>query len=111
MNKHIYIIRHGQTYSTLYAHLNGFAKRARKGRRVKQGQVIGYVGQTGLATGPHLHYEFRVNGVHKNPLTVPFPRARSITADERPQFLQQSRQLLAQLDRYQTTRLAARAEP
>jgi murein DD-endopeptidase MepM/ murein hydrolase activator NlpD len=67
------VIQHGTRYSTLYAHLNGYSRHSKPGSRVKQGQIIGYVGQTGLATGPHLHYEFRLNGVHRNPLTVTLP--------------------------------------
>ena len=63
------VIRHAGRFSTLYAHMNGYAKGIRSGNRVKQGQVIGYIGSTGLATGPHLHYEFRVDGVHRYPLT------------------------------------------
>lgn len=72
------IIKHGGKYTTLYAHLNSFNQKARQGRYVKQGQVIGYVGSSGLATGPHLHYEFRVSGVHRNPLTVKLPAANPI---------------------------------
>ena len=63
-------IQHDNTHETLYAHLNGFAKGIRRGVRVNQGETIGYVGRTGLATGPHLHYEFRVNGKHVNPVMV-----------------------------------------
>jgi murein DD-endopeptidase MepM/ murein hydrolase activator NlpD len=66
-------LQHGQKYITLYAHLSHFAKNIRSGSTITQGQVIGYVGTTGLSTGPHLHYEFRVNGVHRNPLTVKLP--------------------------------------
>ena len=61
------IVKHGGKYSTLYAHLSRYRKGMKRGRPVKQGQVIGYVGKTGLATGPHLHYEFRVNDRHQNP--------------------------------------------
>lgn len=72
------IIQHGGRYQTLYAHLHRYAKGARGGQKVKQGQVIGYVGSSGLATGPHLHYEFRVNGAHRNPLTVKLPEAKPV---------------------------------
>jgi len=82
------IIQHGRKYQTLYGHLNGYNKKLRKGSRVRQGQVIGYVGSSGLATGPHLHYEFRVNGVHKNPLTVKVPRALPIDGRQRKEFMQ-----------------------
>jgi murein DD-endopeptidase MepM/ murein hydrolase activator NlpD len=71
-------IQHGSRYTTVYGHLNNYAKGIRVGKKVKQGQVIGYVGSTGLATGPHLHYEFRVNGSHRNPLTVRLPEAKPV---------------------------------
>ncbi len=80
------VLRHGGGYSTLYAHLSKFADRQRIGSWVKQGQVVGYVGSTGLSTGPHLHYEFRVNGVHKNPLTVKLPDAVPLAKSELPRF-------------------------
>ena len=70
----------------------------RKGKSVRQGQTIGYVGQTGLATGPHLHYEFRLNGVHRNPLTIELPTATPIAKKLMPDFQKQTSQLLAQLD-------------
>ncbi len=68
----VVILDHGKGHTTLYAHMSRFGK-VRKGQSVSQGTVIGYVGSTGLATGPHLHYEFRVNGVHRNPLSVTMP--------------------------------------
>ena len=82
----VVIIKHGNRYSTLYAHLSNFNRKARLGQKVKQGQIIGYVGATGLASGPHLHYEFRVNGVHRNPLTVKFPSTRPIPSRHRDNF-------------------------
>ena len=91
------IVQHGQSYTTLYAHLNGYAKGIRTGKRVRQGDVIGYVGSSGLATGPHLHYEFRLNGVHRNPLTVPLPKARGIPDNERKEFLVHANKLRNQL--------------
>jgi len=81
------VIQHAQKYSTLYAHLSRFSETIRVGRPVTQGQVIGYVGSSGLATGPHLHYEFRVNGVHKNPLTIKLPRSFAIDRTARPEFM------------------------
>ena len=81
------ILKHGGRYSTLYGHLSRYGKGIRKGQRVNQGQVIGYIGSTGLATGPHLHYEFRVNGKHRNPLTVRTPRAAPVNAAEKTAFL------------------------
>ncbi|QOY62895.1 peptidoglycan DD-metalloendopeptidase family protein [Lysobacter sp. H21R4] len=71
------ILDHGRGYTTLYAHMSRFGK-YKVGQRVPQGSVIGYVGSTGLATGPHLHYEFRVNGVHRNPLNVTMPPAEPL---------------------------------
>ena len=68
----VVILDHGRGHTTLYAHMSRFGK-VKKGQAVAQGTVIGYVGSTGLATGPHLHYEFRVNGVHRNPLSVTMP--------------------------------------
>lgn len=71
-------IRHAGDKTTVYGHLSGFASGLRNGGRVSQGELIGYVGATGLATGPHLHYEFRVAGVHRNPLTVALPAAQPL---------------------------------
>lgn len=93
------IIQHGGRYSTLYGHLSRFKRGLRNGSRVNQGQVIAYVGSTGLATGPHLHYEFRVNGTHKNPVTVELPEADSIPEKLLADFKQNTRPLLAELDK------------
>jgi murein DD-endopeptidase MepM/ murein hydrolase activator NlpD len=82
----VVVLTHQQRYTTLYAHLSGFASGIRQGAKVSQGQIIGYVGATGLATGPHLHYEFRVDGVHKDPLTVAMPDAPPITAERLAAF-------------------------
>ncbi|HSS66854.1 MAG TPA: peptidoglycan DD-metalloendopeptidase family protein [Gammaproteobacteria bacterium] len=100
------ILRHGSTYSTLYAHLRGYAKGVRSGKRVQQGQVIGYVGRSGLATGPHLHYEFRVRGRHRNPLTVKLPKAAPVPKELKDDFELKTRDLVAQLDVLSKTRIA-----
>ncbi len=92
------VIQHGSRYSTLYAHLNSFARGLRTGSRVQQGQVIGYVGSSGLATGPHLHYEFRVNGVHRNPLTVKLPDAAPLPRTYMADFKLNTQNLLARLE-------------
>lgn len=92
------ILKHGGNYSTLYAHLSRYASSLRQGSKVRQGQIIGYTGMTGLATGPHLHYEFRVNGVHRNPLTVKLPKADSIPHSQIAEFRSRTGPLLAQLD-------------
>ncbi|HEY2629769.1 MAG TPA: M23 family metallopeptidase [Usitatibacter sp.] len=81
-------IRHGGAITTLYGHLSGFAPGIRNGTRVHQGQPIGYVGATGWATGPHLHYEFRVAGIFQDPLRVALPKAEPVSAKLRPQFQQ-----------------------
>ncbi|HKJ77578.1 MAG TPA: peptidoglycan DD-metalloendopeptidase family protein, partial [Gammaproteobacteria bacterium] len=100
------ILRHGGRYTTLYGHMSRFRGGLRTGSRVKQGQVIGYVGASGLATGPHLHYEFRVNGVHRDPLKVELPKAEPIRKAYRDDFRQASKPLLAQLEVLQRTRVA-----
>jgi len=93
----VVIIKHGQGYSTLYAHMSKFKRGQHIGTRVNQGNIIGYVGKSGLATGAHLHYEFRVNGVHRNPLTVKFPDATPIDRKYRADFMEKSKELFTQL--------------
>jgi murein DD-endopeptidase MepM/ murein hydrolase activator NlpD len=73
-------VRHMAGITTLYAHMSGFANGVRRGTRVSQGQIIGYVGATGWATGPHLHYEFKVSGIHQDPLRVALPKAEPLDA-------------------------------
>ncbi len=94
----VVILRHGEKYSTLYGHMSKFAKGISSGQRVKQGQTIGYVGMTGLATGPHLHYEFRINDIHHNPLTVELPKAMGISKEIMNDFKQATAPVLVQLD-------------
>lgn len=91
------ILQHGGNITTLYAHMSKYEPKVTSGSRVKQGQTIGYVGKTGTATGPHLHYEFRVNGVHKNPMTVKLPVAQPIPGKELARFKAQTSQLIAEL--------------
>ena len=90
----------GEQFVTKYLHMNKFGRGVRSGTKVKQGQVIGYVGDTGWATAPHLHYEFLVNGVHKNPRTVSLPNAKPIESNEMDRFTAHSVQYLALLDNY-----------
>ncbi len=92
------IIQHGGNITTLYGHLSRFSGKARNGTRVRQGDIIGYVGQTGLATGPHLHYEYRKNGVHMNPRTVTLPAADPINPALREDFVRATRSMLLRLD-------------
>ena len=94
----VVIIQHGSKYTTLYAHLNSYNKNIRVGKKVKQGQTIAYVGSSGLATGPHLHYEFRVNGVHRNPQTVKLPSSQPVPKKHLPAFELATSPVLAQLD-------------
>ena len=93
-------IKHSGGFETKYAHLSRFASGISRGDRVRQGEVIGYVGATGGATGPHLHYEFLVNGVHQNPRTIldKLPKAESIHPDEMALFSEQAKKLLDQFD-------------
>jgi murein DD-endopeptidase MepM/ murein hydrolase activator NlpD len=91
-------IEHSPSIVTVYGHLSRFARGAHTGSRVTQGAIIAYVGMTGLATGPHLHYEYRVNGVFKNPQTVQLPAAAPIDARYREDFLARSAPLLATLE-------------
>ena len=79
-------IRHNGTYKTAYAHLNGYAKGVRQGARVRQGQIIGYVGTTGRSTGPHLHYEVHKNGTQTNPLSLNLPTGKTLDKAEMPRF-------------------------
>ena len=101
------IIQHNGKFTTLYGHMSRFAA-AKVGQRVSQGQVIGYVGMTGLASGPHLHYEFRVDNKHKNPLTVTLPKEEPLPASELARFNRSAVPLLAQLNRVDAIRLARR---
>ena len=92
------VMQHGEVYSTLYAHLSRYARGIKRGKYLNQGKIIGYVGKSGLATGPHLHYEFRIHGVHRNPLTVDLPKAEPIDRNYLQEFKRQAKPLLAQLD-------------
>lgn len=92
------VIRHNATYSTVYAHLSRYHPKLRVGSFVDQGQTIGYVGATGLASGPHLHYEFQVNGEHRNPLTFKFSGGGKIAEQYRDEFTRRARSWSAQLD-------------
>ena len=100
------VLRHGGGVTTVYGHLSRFANGIRKGTRVGQGEVVGFVGQTGLATGPHLHYEFRVNNQYRNPLTVAFPAARPVAPERIAAFRLVAEPLAARLDLLASTNLA-----
>jgi len=94
------VVQHGDRFETKYAHLNDYGKDIKQGARVKQGQVIGYVGATGSATGPHLHYEFLMDGVHRNSRTIhdQLPKAITLADSEMTRFKDQTRVLLSMLN-------------
>jgi murein DD-endopeptidase MepM/ murein hydrolase activator NlpD len=100
------VLRHHGGYSTYYAHLRDFARGLKPGKRAAQGEVIGYVGQTGWATGPHLHYEFRVHEQNRNPLTMTFQSAQPLLEIELPAFKRAADPLLARLDLLRNSELA-----
>ncbi len=99
-NGNYVVLQHGEQFVTKYLHLSKFGRGVRKGKKVKQGQTIGYVGATGWATGSHLHYEFLVNGVHQNPRTVKLPEASPIPEQELERFTKLSRPLFTLLNNY-----------
>lgn len=94
----VVVLQHGKRYTTLYGHLSRFRAGLKNGSKVSRGQVIGYVGQSGLATAPHLHYEFRVNGAHVNPVKVVLPRADGLNREQLAEWRQQTAVAVAKLD-------------
>jgi murein DD-endopeptidase MepM/ murein hydrolase activator NlpD len=98
VNGRILKIRHNGTYSSAYAHMNSFAKGVGKGSQVRQGQVIGYVGRSGRATGPHLHFAMYRNGKYVDPRRISVPRATSIHARDRSAFDQKVKEIVLLLD-------------
>jgi murein DD-endopeptidase MepM/ murein hydrolase activator NlpD len=103
----IVILQHQGQYTTAYGHLSAFSKGLRKGQRVSQSDVIGYVGATGMATGPHLHYEFRVSDVQRDPLRVAMPVAIPILAQNMTIFHENTRPLTARLNMLRNTNLGS----
>jgi len=95
------------TYTTLYAHMSKYRGGLRVGSKVKQGQTIGYVGSSGLATGPHLHYEFRINGAHRDPLKVKLPGADPLNKKYMADFNEKAMGLMAQIDVVRDVQLAS----
>lgn len=104
-NGNYVFIKHNETYTTKYLHLT--KRKVKQGQTVKQGQIIGTLGSTGRVTGAHLHYEFIVNGVHRNPRTVKLPQSMPIDSKEKQQFLAVSQQMMAKLKQNNDIQLAA----
>ena len=103
----VVVVRHSGQNETLYAHLSRFKPGLTVGSKVRQGQIIAFVGSTGLATAPHLHYEFLVNGIHKNPITVTLPRAVPLNAQALVQFRRETAPLVAKIDALSNSSVAA----
>jgi murein DD-endopeptidase MepM/ murein hydrolase activator NlpD len=104
----VVIIQHNDRYETLYAHMSDFKKGLQVGNRVKQGDVIGYVGQTGLATGPHLHYEFHVDGIYRDPESVKIPHSMPISNALLDDFNAQTQPFFVQLNQAKAQSLLAK---
>ncbi len=102
----VIMVNHQGRYTTVYGHLSRFYPGIHRGQRVSQGEVIGYVGMTGLATGPHLHYEFKIDGTQRDPLRVALPDAAPISAAQKTAFLENTRELNERLAMLRNTRLA-----
>ena len=100
------VLRHGSKYSTLYAHLSSYKSKIKPGSQVKQGQIIGFVGKTGMVTAPHLHYEFRVNGAHVDPLGYELPRAESVASHQQAEFLARAQKLMEAMSQHNTIQVA-----
>lgn len=102
----VIMVRHAGNRTTVYSHLSGFASGIRKGTRVAQGEVIGYVGATGIATGPHLHYEFRVDGIHRNPVAVVLPDAPPLPSVQLAAYKASVQELTSQIETIRDVRIA-----
>lgn len=103
----VIVLNHANGISTVYGHLSRFVAGLRRGAKVAQGEIIGFVGMTGTATGPHLHYEFLINGQHRDPMKVALPKANAISASNRALFDTTSEQLTAQLRLLSASNIAA----
>lgn len=102
----VVMVRHPGNRITVYGHLSGIAAGIKKGARVSQGEAIGYVGATGIATGPHLHYEFRVDGIHRNPLTIALPDAAPLDHAQLPTYKVKVADLTVQIETIRDIRIA-----
>lgn len=99
-------VRHQGNFTTVYGHLSRFASGLKVGQRLGQGQIVGYVGMTGLASGPHLHYEFQQGGVQRDPLKVALPDGKPVSSEQMTEFAEKTRELFAQLDEFRGTHIA-----
>ncbi len=102
----VVMVNHQGRYTTVYGHLSRFAGGLHKGQHVGQGQIIGYVGMTGLASGPHLHYEFKLDGIQRDPLKVALPDGKPVSGAQMSAFVDATRELFGQLDMLRNTRVA-----
>jgi murein DD-endopeptidase MepM/ murein hydrolase activator NlpD len=102
----VVMVTHQGHFTTVYGHLSRFAGGLRKGQRLGQGQIVGYVGMTGLTTGPHLHYEFKLNDIQRDPLKVALPDGKPISESQKTAFVEKTRDLFSQLDTFRNTRIA-----
>jgi murein DD-endopeptidase MepM/ murein hydrolase activator NlpD len=103
----VIMINHaGGHYTTVYGHLSRFAAGLHRGQHVNQGEIIGYVGMTGLATGPHLHYEFKVDGTQRDPLRIALPDGAPVSEAQKTAFLESTRDLNDRLTMLRNTHLA-----
>lgn len=105
----VVMVDHQGRYTTVYGHLSRFASGLRKGQRVGQGEIVGYVGMTGMTSGPHLHYEFKQNGVQRDPLKVALPDGKPVSDAQMPAFAESTRDLFARLDMLRDTQVASLA--
>jgi len=103
----VIILKHDDGISTVYGHLSRFATNLKVGQAVEQGTIIGFVGQSGLATGPHLHYEFLIDGKHRDPMKVALPKNNIISASQKTQFMKTSNDLMSQIKLLNNTNIAA----
>ena len=103
----VIVLKHNNGVSTVYGHLSRFATGLKRGTKVAQGEIIGFVGMTGVATGPHLHYEFLMGGQHRDPMKVALPKANAINASNKAAFENISNQLTAQLRLLGASNIAA----
>jgi murein DD-endopeptidase MepM/ murein hydrolase activator NlpD len=102
----VVMVTHQGHFTTVYGHLSRFASALKKGQKLSQGQIVGYVGMTGMTTGPHLHYEFKLNGVQRDPLKVALPDGKPISEAQKTAFVEITRDLFGQLDTFRNTRIA-----